>query len=398
MTKEGNPFEYPDLRNLVNYSVPSDTIRKNVLNRDELGKKFLKTFREERMMENSTTPFWSTLARNNLKMFSDTEIKVNNSQKLLTSIRKEKQLYARMLAISRTRPELCPDKVIGDYEFTNIPPSNFMPDGRIITAKPKSNASLIGLIQKMPRPASDLQQQLNVEQESVVIIDARDLLNEIKKIKSVSKVCDLANMFVSLLTTTSNKYSEVRLIFHPFVQNSLKETEDQKCNSSQKVPIYYHAANNTPIKNIENFLAHVNTRIELATFLAKKALNHFQGSEKRFLVAYENKFAANCPLADMCSTNLETGIHNLEETNHLILLNAVDVAQMNSNRNLTIKATNTDVVVQLIDLYKSVPPITTVNISGQLVNIGDLHFRLGDKYSKALLGWYAFQGKHWCII
>ncbi|KAJ6647970.1 hypothetical protein Bhyg_03195 [Pseudolycoriella hygida] len=117
LAKGGNPFLYPDLRNLVNYSVPSDEIRENVIKRDDIGTKLVHLFREQRMMENSTIPFWSTLPRTNLKVFSGTEIMVNNGEKLVTSIRKEKQMYARMLAISRTRSELCPDKVI---DFHNL--------------------------------------------------------------------------------------------------------------------------------------------------------------------------------------------------------------------------------------------------------------------------------------
>lgn len=391
LAKEGNPFLYPDLRNLVNYSVPSSEISKNVIDRDKIGIQLVETFRKKRMMENSVIPFWSTLSRRNLQIFSDTEIKINNTQKLVTSIRNEKQLYARMLAISRSRPELCPDKVIGDYEFTNIPPSNFVPDGNMITSKPKSNATLIQLIQKMPKSGCGFQQL--IEHESVIIIDAWDLLNNIKEMESIKKVSDLANLFLSQLTTTSNNSSEIRLIFHPFVKNSLNESADHKKSLLRKAAIYYHISNNTPIRNLDNFLAHKNTRIELATFLAKAARKHFQDSEIRFLVAYENKFASNRPLADICSKNFETGLHNLQETNQLILLNAVDVARKNSNRNLTIKASNTDIVIQLIEVYEYIPPNSTVNISGQLLSIGDLHSNLGDKYSKAILGWYAFQGK-----
>lgn len=373
----------------MSYSVPSEEICKNVTERDGIGIQLVKTFREERMMEKSTTPFWSKLTRNCLKVFSDTEIKVNSTQKVVTSIRKEKQLYARMLAISRTRPELCPDKVIGDYEFTNIPPSNFMPDGRMVTGKPKSNENLIKLIQKMPISGSGYQQS---RLESVMIIAAWDLLKDIEKTESIKVVSDLTDLFLAALTTTSNNSSEIRLVFHPFVQNSLNESADWK-KAAKKPAIHIHINNNTPIKKLENFMAHINTRMELATFLAKAALNYFQGSQLSFLVAYENKLESNRPLADICTKSLETGVHDLETTAQLILLNAIDIARKNSDRNLTVKASSTDIVVQLIDSYENIPPNTAVDISGQLLNIGDLHSRLGNKHSKALFGWYALQGK-----
>lgn len=75
-----------------------------------------------------------------------------------------------------------------------------------------------------------------------------------------------------------------------------------------------------------------------------------------------------------------------------VFINAVDVAQKNPNRNLMIKASNTDIVVQLIDIYDAIPRLTSVTISGKNLSISDLKSRLGEELSKALLGWYAFQG------
>lgn len=247
---EGNPFLFPDLANLVNYSVLSNKICQNVLDRDKIGIELVKSFREERMMENSSTPFWSTLPRQDLQLFSDTEIKVSNTQSIVTSMKKEKQLYARMLAISRTRPELCPDKVIGDFEFTNIPPSNFLPDGSMITAK--SNEKLLTLIQQMPKSLTDIHEPSN-EQDLVMIIDAWDLINDIRQIKSIKKVSDLTNTFLSELTTISHKASEIRLIFPPFVESSLHESVDRKKCSSKIPAIHFHVVNNTPIKDFGKF-------------------------------------------------------------------------------------------------------------------------------------------------
>lgn len=392
LSRDGNPFEYPDLRNLMNYSVPRNQICKDVIERDQLGLKYVENFRKERMMPNSKTPFWDPLPKNNLEMFSDTEIRAGNTQKLVTSVRKEKQLYARMLAISRTRPELCPNKVIGEYEFTNFPPSNFLSDGTMITAKYKTNVTLIGLLKKLPIRSHSNMQELKTE-KSITIIDAMDILNLVKKRKPMQSVQDLVNLFLKELTRSSNNYSEVRLLFHPFVSNSFKQSVSQKIIPSKKVAIHYHIKNNTPIKNIDQFLAHINTRIELATFLAQRMLDEFQNSSIIFLTTYGNKIVANRPLFEICSKELAEGLHSLEETNQLILVNAIDIAQKNPNRKLLIQATSVDMVVKLLDSYMFIPPSTTITFAGEHLSIGDLHSRLGEKISKALFGWYAFQGK-----
>ncbi|KAJ6647969.1 hypothetical protein Bhyg_03194, partial [Pseudolycoriella hygida] len=209
-------------------------------------------------------------------------------------------------------------------------------------------------------------------------------------------VSDLAKLFLIELETVSKNAAEIRLIFHPFVRNSLNHSDDQRRCHLKKPAVYYHVTSNTPIERLENFLAHINTRTELATFLAKAAQQYFQKSGVNFLVVYENKFVSNRNLAQMCSKDLETGVHGLQTTNQLILLNTVEVAKKDTKRDLTIKASNTDIVVQLIHFYEFIPANTTVNISGQFANIGELHCYLGDKRSKALFGWYAFQGMDGC--
>lgn len=89
LSREGNPFAYLDLRNLINFAVPNDAIRKDILQRDQLGLDALNTFRKERMVEKSKIPFWSPVSKNNFKMFSDIEIAVSGITKVITSLRQE---------------------------------------------------------------------------------------------------------------------------------------------------------------------------------------------------------------------------------------------------------------------------------------------------------------------
>lgn len=298
-----------------------------------------------------------------------------------------------MLLISKSRPELCPKKVIGEYEFTRIPLSNFLPDGSMITAK--KNDTLIKLIKDMPEPQSNTLYHLNEDEDSVAIINAIDLLNRVKKRKPIENASDLAIIFVTELQKMSENYAEIRLIFDPIISHSLEQSAGPKCNISKKAQtktrIHYHVKNTTPIKNVSDFLAHIDTRRELAIFLGKKALEHFKDKRIKFLTAYGNHFFANHNLNDMCS-NLISGEHNLEQTNQLILLNAIDIAHRNLNCNLTIQATGTDIVVLLIGHYNYIPPSTTITSSGERIRIGELYFRLGKKLSDSVIGWYAFQG------
>lgn len=292
LSREGNPFEYPDLRNLITFAVPSDTVKHDILKRDELGEERLKIFREERLVENvndpsKNIPFWDPLPRNNFKMFSDSEILLDTTKKQITSLRKEKQLYARMLAISKSRPELCPEKVIGEYEFTSIPLSNFLSDGTIIIAK--ANETLINLMKKMPQILPNTSLQLNKDAGSIIFVNGMELLNHIKKRKPMKNASELAMIFVSELHKISEKYSEIRLIFDPFVDFPLKEYKN-KSKKQRKVSIHYHVNNTTPIKNLENFIDHIDTKRELASFLVTKSLEHYTDSKTKFVGFFDHSF------------------------------------------------------------------------------------------------------------
>lgn len=400
LSREGNPYEYADLRNLMNFSVPRSNICHDVCNRDELGVKALNKFRQERMVyvngesdhenEDTKIPFWSPLTKNNFQMFSDIHIVVNGKQKTLTTLKIEKQLYARMLFVSKSRPELCPETVIGEFEFTNIPPSNFSPDGSMITVK--SNDSLIKLIMELPViDDEDMFFEMPTDENSVIIVNAMEILESIKKQKQkpMENVSDLVNQFLSELEKAVEGYSEVRLIFERFAVKHVNEY-DPKARISKKAAIHYHVKNNTPIKSLDSFLAHVNTRVELSTFLGQLVFERYKDSPTKYLVAYGNKYLVNESLAE--ATNLGTE-HDLVDLKQIILSNVADISKINRNRILTINSTDVDLIILLTGLFQHIPPYTTAKWDRKSIKIMDIYNRLSYKLSDSIIGWYAFHGK-----
>lgn len=224
----------------MNFSVPRESICASILKRDVLGVESVAAFRKERMMEDSKIGFWSPYARKNYKMFSDKEIIIPKVKSAVTTLREEKLLYSRMIIISRTRPELCPEKVIGEYELTNVPPSNFEPDGTMVVAK--SNEALIDLISEIEVPTAPIQCDLT-ETETVIIIDGMDILDQLKTVKPMMNVGHLVDAFmsklISELNSVSHSYKEFRILFTPFVSNSLKESR-VKFRTLKKAIIHYH--------------------------------------------------------------------------------------------------------------------------------------------------------------
>lgn len=398
LSREGNPYEYADLRNLINFSVPRSTICYDVCHRDELGIKALDNFREARMVQRKddvndkngnvdSIPFWSTLPRNNFQMFSDTQIIVNEKQKRLTTLKKEKQLYARMLVALKARPELSPESIIGNYEFTNIPPSNFSPDGATITVK--SNDSLMNLIMQLPisEDESDQFYEISTKDDSAIIVNATEVLEIVKKKKPLANVSDLVKHFLLELEKIVADHTEFRLIFHRYDTMSVSNV---KGINPKKAVVHYHVKSNTPIKNFDNFFAHVNTRIELSSFVGQAVLKHFEKSTIKHLVAYGKQYFISRSLAGETELSSE---HAFTDLKQIILSNVADIAKFNRNRALTIFCEDMDLAVLLIGLFDRIPPNTKMKWNSESISIFDLYSRLGSHLSGAIIGWYVFNGK-----
>ena len=153
-------------------------------------------------------------------------------------------------------------------------------------------------------------------------------------------------------------------------------------------------SDNTEIKSVKSFLAHINTKAELTRYLSRKTLEHYEGQDKQVLVMHHTIMEANCPLSEILSMpEMDTGRHDLEEGDQLVILNAYDVMHKDPQVQLDIFSIDTDVFVLLTSLFPSIPTSTTLIRRGsERVSIQDSYKKLGSKRAEALIGWYAFKG------
>lgn len=395
LSSEGNPFTYTDLRNLVNFSVPNDFVRDDVLSRDRLGVESVLAFRKDRMSKESKVGFWDPYSKKGYKMFSEKEIIISKTKNVITTFKEEKLIYSRMMVMARTHPDLCPEKVIGEYELTNIPPSNFNPDGTMILAK--SNDSLIDLINGIRLPSNPYQHLDFTDDRCVLIVDGLDILESLKSVKSMENVGELADLFIAAASSEldhPNNYSEVRLLFTRFVSESVNESKSrQKYRTPGKIK-QYHITEKTPVKKLESFLAHVETRHELTKFLGNKILKMFATSKIQIVVGFGSMFHSNN--SQHRSDILEKD-HTLEEMHQLVLIHAVDLKN-NGVERLHVKSISTDVFVVLLGHINLIPKDTTIVRNGRSYKMNEIHHRIGTKLADSLIGWYSMQGERFCII
>ncbi|KAG1655742.1 hypothetical protein GQR58_024329 [Nymphon striatum] len=322
---QGNPFLKNDMYNLMTFAVAPDDVSKDIEYRDQHGKEALQHFVSTRMV-NNTVEFWG-------------------AQKRTSS-----SISRILLVIAKSRPEYVVKDAIGNFEFNVTPPSNFHPDGSMIMLSSKSQ--LVPLIMKMSAPggASNVVQYEENVSIRVLIIDAMCL-------------------------GMSASYDELRIVFDQYISGTLKETTREK-RSLKLAHVHYHVNDDTEIKSIKSFLAHIDTKAELTTYLSHNIISHYRGHIQKVLVMHHTTMLSNCPLPDIVSMpGMSSGRHSLEEGDQLVLLNACDVMHKDPQSFLDVFSVDTDVFVLLTGHYKLISKSTT------LIRRGSERLSIRESYS-----------------
>ncbi|KAG1652168.1 Organic cation transporter protein [Nymphon striatum] len=363
---QGNPFLKNDMYNLMTFAVAPDDVSKDIEYRDQHGKEALQHFVSTRMVDN-TVEFWGAQKKNKFKL----------------------------LVIAKSRPEFVVKDAIGNFEFNVAPPSNFHPDGFLIMLSSKSQ--LVPLIMKMSAPdgASNVVQYEENVSIRLLIIDAMCLVNMVVKTPEMTTAKQFFTKFLGIIQGMSASYYELRIVFDQYIPGTLKETTREK-RSLKLAHIHYHVNDDTEIKSIKSFLAHIDTKAELTTYLSHNIISHYQGHRQKVLVMHHTTMLSNCPLSDIVSMpGMSSSRHSLEEGDQLVLLNACDVMHKDPQSFLDVFSVDIDVFVLLTGHYKLIPKSTTLIRRGsERLSIRESYLQLGQKRADALIGWYAFKGTY----
>ncbi|KAG1650791.1 hypothetical protein GQR58_027738 [Nymphon striatum] len=361
---QGNPFLKHDMYNLMTFAVAPDDVSKDIEYRDQYGKEALQHFVSTRMVDN-TVEFWGAQKKNKFKYFKyfkDVGVVMQTKIKgQLVHIKQERTLLSRLLVIAKSRPEFVVKDAIGNFEFNVAPPSNFHPDGFLIMLSSKSQ--LVPLIMKMSAPdgASNVVQYEENVSIRLLIIDAMCLVNMVVKTPEMTTAKQFFTKFLGIIQGMSASYDELRIVFDQYISGTLKETTRKK-RSLKLAHIHYHVNDDTEIKSIKSFLAHIDTKAELTTYLSHNIISHYQGHRQK------------------------------KKGNQLVLLNACDVMHKDPQSFLDVFSVDTDVFV-LTGHYKLIPKSTTLIRRGsERLSIRESYLQLGQKRADALIGWYEFKG------
>ena len=190
-----------------------------------------------------------------------------------------------------------------------------------------------------------------------------------------------------MLDSKCSDYDEVHLVFDRYdLPISLKEATRERRRGG-KPTTAYHVEDNTPVGKVsaKQFLSSTTTKHELT---AKKALHHFEGKPKIFIVTSRQNVFSNC----MDVQHLHS---SQEEDDTRIILHSLDAAQRRATE-LYIQSPDTDVFVLAIRCYHQLCRdtyfITGVGNKKHLIPLGPIVHALGAEKAAALPGFHAFSG------
>ena len=117
----------------------------------------------------------------------------------------------------------------------------------------------------------------------MTVIDGMAVVQAMGKPPWVKTCAQWADHFIAMLDSNCSDYDEVHLMFDRYdLPTSLKEATRER-RQGGKPATAYHVDNNTPVGKVsaKQFLSSTTTK---DVYLAKKALHHFEGKPKIFIV------------------------------------------------------------------------------------------------------------------
>ena len=150
-----NPFteQSNDLFNLVTKVVMPSKVKKDLLEQNDIGQELFQSFVKDRIKSGKIN-LWSPMKKRKLQTWKTMGKKVTvSSAGQIVELQEDRNLFARMMVICKSRPEIDIQEAVGTYEFTVVPRSMFATDGEMLHCPAKS--ALMSILEKLPANADE---------------------------------------------------------------------------------------------------------------------------------------------------------------------------------------------------------------------------------------------------
>ena len=396
--RHGNPFavEGNAVYNLITHAYIPEEYVLQILNIDNTGQQLYEHYVQERI--NGDVSLWAPVKREkNLMYLSGAKRQTIKTRDKNVDLKETKDLYGRLMVLTRSHRDIDQKNTIGMYEFTLTPRSLFAADGSLLSCNDKCKLihALEKAVEDCGRPGIDHDDQLttSVSTKKIAVVDGMVLVQKLsKKSEALVTVKDLSVSFNKRLMNLTHDFEEVILVFDTYRAGSLKNTTRHNRRRGRD-PVKYQVRDETNIRHItlRQFLSHDETKAELTEYLAKKTLNYNKDSPKLIIVSAAGHTRSNRDVGHFPD-------NNHEEADTLMICLGVSETERNSlssereTLSLTFFSPDTDVLVLIIANYDLLPKNTSISMTSGVLEIEPLWVALGPDRAKALPGLHAFTG------
>ena len=359
----------------------------------EIGQNLFEKFVKDRIQSGEIN-LWSPMKKRKLQTWKTMgkKIKVSSNGQIL-ELQEDRNLFARMMVICKSRPEIDIQEAVGTYEFTVVPRSMFATDGEMLHCPAKS--VLMSILEKLPAKTDDcraVSQDATSQGErmQVCIIDAMAEVQSLDKQDWIKSFSQLADHFAWRIFEKYGDNDEIRLIFDRYdLPSSLKEANRKKRLGNHD-PVYYRVTSTTHIAKVpmKKLLSHAKTKSELTEYLAERTIEHAERNGTRAVVVYGCESKGN--KKDMSYLKSDQ-----EEADTKIVLHALDATASGATE-IRIHSPDTDVFILCLrrypDLCQNTVFVTSKGQNYREINLQPIIRALGPLKTAALPAFHALTG------
>ena len=274
-----NPFEQESdaLFNLVTKVVMPENVKKDLCEQGIIEEGLFQRFVEERIEEQKVN-LWDPMKKQKLSTWKTAgkKVKVRDESNTI-ELSEDRNLFARMMVVCKSRPDIDIKEAVGTYEFFVVPRSLFAADGTLLRCSRKS--ALMDLLEKLSEDVHEDDTGVNRNgqhtevQMRVSVVDAMPEVQCLEKPRWVKNCSHLADHFTNRIFQKFGENEELRLVFDRYdIPFSLKEGTRTTRLGEQNAVYYITPSTHIAQVPIKKLFSHTKAKMELADYLAKKTI------------------------------------------------------------------------------------------------------------------------------
>ena len=397
-----NPFaqDSEELHNLVTMAVMPEKVTHDLCRQSIIGSQLFDEFVCNRIKTNKLN-LWAPMKKCQLQTWKSTvkHVKLKVDQKVV-ELKEDRNLFARLLIVAKSRPNINLEDAFGKHEFSVVPRSLFAADGQMLHCPAKSKLmSIITSLIESNKSESAEEQDVNLMADGdmtgedgyhVALVDGMAEVQALSKPDCIKSCSQLDDFFCSHIQTKYRPMDEVRIIFDRYdVPQSLKQATRSRRQGTQ-VPVAYHINDATNIAKVsmKQLLSHSQTKMELTGYLGQKILEHASKEGHCAVVAWGTQCKST--FTDKSYMNSDQ-----EEADTKLILHAADATACGATW-IDICSPDTDVFILAIRRYPELCInsnfVTGTSKNQRTIQLGKIYEALGPLRAAALPGLHALSG------